>query len=545
MAALRAHWPLAAGIATLWLAIAALLAASLAATDGHVVYALDDPYIHMAMAKNLAQHGVLGVTRHEFTSTTSSPLWTLLLALSFAAFGVRDGIPLLINVALATGVVVLAYRIIDARSSSRLATCGVILALIFLTPLPAMVLSGTEHLLQTLLCLAFAWQTARIAAAPRQNVSAWLYVLAPLTTAVRYEGLFLVAAAAALLAARRRAWAALIVVLLSCIPVVLYAMLSTSHGWSWLPNALLAKGAFPRQVDSLSSAATYLSRWLMLLTASPHMLAALVLAGAAAVVAWRGSRRAPVTQDGVPADTAGGEGPYLVMLFAAAAVLHLQFARIGSFYRYEAYLIALAVLGSGLCVTSIVARWQIDPHARRRSPAAAAVVVAVVLLALLPLSRRALASLVNGPRATRNIYQQQVQMGRFLQRFYAGQRVAINDIGAVNYLADVRSLDLWGLAQLEIAQLRRSRRYSTEDIRRLASAHGVVIAVVYERGFARAGGLPREWIKVGEWEIPDNFICGYPTVSFWAVDPAAAPRLKRDLAAFTAKLPRGVQVRAF
>lgn len=185
MAALRAHWPLTVSLATLWLAIAALLAASLAATDGHIVYALDDPYIHMAMAKNLAQHGVFGVTRYEFTSTTSSPLWTVLLALSFAAVGVRDAIPLLINVALATGVVILAYRIVDARSSSQLVTCGVLLCLIFLTPLPALVLSGTEHLLQTLLCLAFAWQTARIAAAPRQNISAWLYLLAPLASAVR------------------------------------------------------------------------------------------------------------------------------------------------------------------------------------------------------------------------------------------------------------------------------------------------------------------------------------------------------------------------
>ncbi len=99
---LRRHWPLALALALLWLAIAALLAASLAATGGRVVYALDDPYIHMAMAKNLAQHRVLGVSRYEFTSTTSSPLWTLLLALLFAAAGVRDEIPLLVNLALAS-----------------------------------------------------------------------------------------------------------------------------------------------------------------------------------------------------------------------------------------------------------------------------------------------------------------------------------------------------------------------------------------------------------------------------------------------------------
>jgi hypothetical protein len=30
-------------------------------TNGHFVYSLDDPYIHLAVAKNLARHGVWGV----------------------------------------------------------------------------------------------------------------------------------------------------------------------------------------------------------------------------------------------------------------------------------------------------------------------------------------------------------------------------------------------------------------------------------------------------------------------------------------------------
>ena len=45
-----------------------------------LVYPLDDAYIHMAISKNLQQHGVWGVTRHQFSSTSSSILFTLLFS---------------------------------------------------------------------------------------------------------------------------------------------------------------------------------------------------------------------------------------------------------------------------------------------------------------------------------------------------------------------------------------------------------------------------------------------------------------------------------
>ena len=57
-----------------------LLWLSLARTGGMFVYAQDDPYIHLALARTLADHGVWGIRPTEFASASSSPLWTLLLA---------------------------------------------------------------------------------------------------------------------------------------------------------------------------------------------------------------------------------------------------------------------------------------------------------------------------------------------------------------------------------------------------------------------------------------------------------------------------------
>src|SRR5215203_1425601 len=75
-------------------------------TDGYLTYALDDAYIHMAIAKNVALHGVWGVQADTFSAASSSPLWTGMLALSFKLAGVKDVVPLALNSAFAVFCIV-------------------------------------------------------------------------------------------------------------------------------------------------------------------------------------------------------------------------------------------------------------------------------------------------------------------------------------------------------------------------------------------------------------------------------------------------------
>ena len=83
-------WPLVTSLAVFWMMSAVLLTSSILRNGGHVVYAQDDPYIHMAVAKNFSSAGIFGVTRYGFTASSSSPLWTLLLSLLFKACGPRE-----------------------------------------------------------------------------------------------------------------------------------------------------------------------------------------------------------------------------------------------------------------------------------------------------------------------------------------------------------------------------------------------------------------------------------------------------------------------
>lgn len=143
----------------------------------------------------------------------------------------------------------------------------------------------------------------------------------------------------------------------------------------------------------------------------------------------------------------------------------------------------------------------------------------------------------------KNVYEQQYQMALFIKKFYQGRTIALNDIGAVSYLADIHLLDLWGLASLEPARLRLLKCYDTQQIYNLSERRGAVIAIAYDSWFEtdKIGGLPRQWVKIGQWTIPNNVVCGAPTVSLYAVDPSASDELIRNLKEFTTELPADVE----
>jgi hypothetical protein len=98
----RRHWiPVCATIA-LWGCVWLLLSLAMAHNDGHFIYTYDDAYIHLAMARNLAEHGIWGVTQYGFTSSASSLIWPPLLAAGGLLSGSWELVPLALNLILAT-----------------------------------------------------------------------------------------------------------------------------------------------------------------------------------------------------------------------------------------------------------------------------------------------------------------------------------------------------------------------------------------------------------------------------------------------------------
>jgi hypothetical protein len=360
-----------------------------------------------------------------------------------------------------------------------------------------------------------------------------------LLSSIRYEGIFFTIAVAILLVARKRIVDALLMGAAGTCPVLLFGIWSIRHGWPLLPSPIVLK-------TSLVSSATLYGRFHGLigtgtsnLRNAPHLVG-LVLLSLFYYVATLYKGRAIWDRLNVAS-----------VIFILTTLAHITCAWVGWGYRYEAYLVAL-----GLVVVSVqllrFAPHPLEPPLSVQATLAQNVTVLLpraLLTTLLALgglflvSRGAGALYVLVP-ATHDIYEQQYQMARFVRKYYQGSSVALNDIGAVNFYADVHCLDLRGLASLPVAKAWEESAFNSDLINRLARETNTRIAIVsdawlYEPN-TRVSLLPGQWLREGTWTIQHNVICASDRVTFFSVDPAEEQHLAQSLREFSSELPPDV-----
>lgn len=529
----KKHWPVFASLAIFLVIVAAVLPFTLAANEGHFSYSLDDAYIHMAMAKHLSQDGVLGMTQYAFTSSTSSPLWTLALAGVYAVFGVNDYAPFVMNLLAAIGAVFVAYTLFRRYFVSRLRLFLCVLALMLIAPLPSLVYMGMEHTLQVMLLLVFVSAALRMFECLNDAQDLRWYRLPGiwrilssvlLLAATRYETGFIVFVLCIMLFMYRRWFAALLIGAVSALPMVAYGLYSLHQDWFFFPNSVLLKGHLPTDDSVLHAFAGYARYFYMNFISTWDLTLLLIVAS---LVCFRIYRRK-------------GEWSHAhgLVLFIATVLLHYVFARGGRFYRYDAYLVVF-----GFVVLVIVGRSYLDRGRVYFSSIGfyQAIFVYMAVILITPLSVRAFVSIIEIPSATDDIYQQHHQMAKFLGRYYDGEVVAANDIGAISYYTDIRLFDVWGLANKDVASAIRANAYTPQKIQSIAIAHGAKIAVVYTRWFEQKfGGLPQDWFLAGEWSIRNQTVAGGLTVSFYAIADEEKELLQRHLRDFSSEVSKKV-----
>ena len=513
--------------------------------NGHLVYALDDPYIHMAIAKNVAHSHVWGVTPFGFSSASSSPLWVAVLSAVYFCFGVSVGAPLVLNLLFASLVLLVSWRVLRSHGMPDHWILTVQVLVICLTPLPFLIFDGMEHTLHTVVTILAVFYAARLLEQPEDCGPircCGLLGLAFLVSSIRYEGIFFTIAVAVLFLIRKRIVVAFLTSLAGTGPILLFGIWSVRHGWPLLPPPVVLK-------SSLVSTATLYGRLHGLIGTgtsnvrnAPHLLGLILLSLSYHLAR---SYRDRAVWDRLNVASA---------IFTLIALAHITCAGVGWGYRYEAYLVAL-----GLVVVSIqllrCAHHPLELPLGRQATLAQNVAVVLLrallapllalggLLSLILVSRGAAAFYILVP-ATHNIYEQQYQMARFVRKYYQGSSVALSDIGAVNFYADVHCLDLRGLASLPVAKAWEESALNSAVISRLARETNTRVAIVSEAWLyepnARVSLLPGQWLREGTWTIQHNFVCASDKVTFFSVGPAEETRLARGLREFSSELPPDV-----
>jgi 4-amino-4-deoxy-L-arabinose transferase-like glycosyltransferase len=415
---------------------------------GGLGFPLDDSWIHLQFARNLAHGSGLSYNPGELVTGSTAPLWTALLALLF---------PLPGDVILWTKLLGIVLYLAGIDATRRLArelglsrglaalAAGLTLATSWLV---WSALSGMEIPLFVLLSLWGMILHLRERSRPgRPPLSFAVLAVAALA---RPEGLLLLLLAFCdrILAFegeeelrwRRPPWRLLLAgaALAACAlagPLCFYAW----AGGSVLPTTWAAKGG--RELPDLLPDFRYLANVLGLFFRTQPWPALLAVAGAVALAARTGTSR---DRGLLPAF-------WLFGLPLAYSVLTPGPTRmLGNFGRYYFPLFpVLAVLGVlGLEPAALALASRLRSRGLRRVLGSAA---AVLILA------PALFVLVQGERFyaqnVANVQASDVALARWLARRLPPEAVlAVNDIGAIKYLLPNRVVDLAGIATPEIGR---------------------------------------------------------------------------------------------
>jgi hypothetical protein len=513
------------------------------ATGGVFMYPLDDPFIHMEVARNLAVDGNWGINPGEFASASSSLLYTVILALSFKLFSVQVMIPFIVNCIAAFILLIVVDKWLRKQEAGMLARLVILGLVVFFLPLPVMIISGMEHTLQCLFSFLFIttfadWVVAdgNGAAKRKWKLPVSLLVYAFLVTSIRYEGIFLVAVAGLISLWRRKIVPSFILGAAALLPVVMFGMYSLSKGSYFFPNPLFIKSEeFQFSIKGILNFFSNILINKFTVTKTTGSLPGVPPPGISLLTTQRILIILPLLYlFFLKSLKQAGKYSQILVIVTLTTVLHLAFASTGWFYRYEAYL----VMNACIIIFFILGRYwkELLPEKLFYTRLLAGVLVFALFF---PFVLRSSAAFTKAKQACVNIYEQQYQVAQFLRKYYPETTVAANDIGAISFFNRSEIIDLWGLGSIEVARSRKNKYWTPGFLDSLVKNKQAGLAIVYDEWFDKR--LLQQWTKVATWQISDNVITGGDTVSFYSIDSTSGQELRRNIAAFEPLLPPKVK----
>ena len=533
------QFPLLVAIIVFIFILSILLYISINENSGRLIYGLDDAYIHLSIAKNLAFHGNWGISPDKFSSSSSSILWPVLLSIGFLAFGTGEIMPFVLNVLFLTAALIFAsYKIIPGGIKWYYKLIA-LLILIFATAFPALVFGGMEHSLQTFISLMFVYYASTIltlnadtALSPKINII-FLFT-AFFLPLVRYEGLFLIAVVFVLLLLRRRFSFSFLLLIVSLLPVILFGVLSLSNDANFLPNSILLKGAMAR-----FSTPKEVYKWIYELFYTTGFnsfhtgyLFSFMIISSACLWFHYVSRKM------------NNSLFWFGIIIMLTTILHIKLADVGYFFRYDAYLVFLFLV---FIISSIIKmRSIIEIKIRSFGKAWQKIAFGLIIVLLLaPIIARGAIALKQATEASNDRFKEHITTVNFINKYYNNTAVVLNDIGAASFYSQARVLDAYGLCSNEPIEFRKNTGYTKKDLYGWAQKSDAKIAILQTEWNEISKRIPNEWIKVTEWQLPRNVIFGDTKIGIYSVDSSEKNILIKNLNEFSPLVPKGIRQKKF
>lgn len=456
-------------------------------TKGVFTYTLDDPYIHLALAKNI-WNGNYGINSIEYSAPSSSILWPFLLA-PFSLLGrIFQYIPLLFNyIFLVCTALVLREIFIFQNFGINL---FITFVLFFSANIYGLAFTGMEHSLQVLLVgvIALAVLNKHDSGKLLHACSAGKFaiisiVLLPL---IRYEGLAISLPVLAYLFIQGERKLALILFCIITLVICAFSLFLYSRGLGILPTSVIAKSSHSGLVSTLDNLIlNFQLYWFMLIPV-----------GLLVKSYW-------------PRD----KGLALAVLMTT--ILHFLFGHAGWFGRYEVYYVFFVSL------LTMDLYFKTQPFK---------IYYWIILLFMF---RSLFMSTILTPLAATNILYQQGEMAEISRKL--NEPVAVNDLGMMSMLSNNYVYDLFGLGSREVIEARKSHNFDADWIASHMKLKKVRYAMIYESWFPP---LPSSWIKVGELILLDKAITpDSDRVAFYATDYESQQKFKSILVNYSKNHP--------
>jgi hypothetical protein len=508
----------------LWLTgVIGLILFSVSLSDNHLIYTLDDPYIHLAVAESILQ-GNYGINADEYSAPSSSIIYPFLLAFTqWLGFGIWG--PLAINIlSMAAAIYVVGHIIqnyVLARnghggksilSNSFMITLGLFACLILNAW--GLVMTGMEHSLHVFAVILVVLGFLRLHDS-NSKAPFWLIAAIAALPLIRFEGLAMALLSIAALIYLRQWLAALIAASLLLVTLFGWIWFTQSHGLPALPSSVLLKSSIAANVEGQSGLLKLVSS--ILKNGRKSLLdrqGSLLLLGILAISllsyqAWK--------KIGVRHQT------YFVIgaLTVLTGLAHVFFGQYGWFSRYEIYAFAL-ILVSGLILGG--------------SYFSNSIVRISVICSLPIVAAPYIIDTIRTPLASRNIYQQQYQMHRFAVEYWR-RPIAVNDLGWVSYKNSSFVLDLWGLGSEEVRLLKLTKKgLDTQKLDSLITHRNIQLIMIYDEWFD--GIIPNSWQKIAILNT-SKVTAASENVSFYITPNSSRQEVIKLLQSFEKTLPIG------